>query len=74
MINHGWSWRDFNHAVSEIKLKGDRSPTDQETENVTSKSSHDSVSRLSALPWSQILRSRATAAFPVILRAQATNH
>jgi hypothetical protein len=32
-------WRDLNHAVSKIKLQGDRYPTDQETENVTSKSS-----------------------------------
>ena len=29
-------WRDLNNAVSKIKIQGDRYPTDQETENVTS--------------------------------------
>ena len=32
-------WCDLNQAVSKIKLQGDRYPTDQETENVTSTSS-----------------------------------
>src|ERR1700726_1035554 len=32
-------WRNLNHALSKIKLQGDRYPTDQETENVASKSS-----------------------------------
>jgi len=42
-------WCDLNQAVSKIKLQGDRYPTDQETENVTSTSSTDCVSRLCAL-------------------------
>jgi diketogulonate reductase-like aldo/keto reductase len=48
-------WRDLNHAVSKIKLQGIDIPQIRKLKTLPQSHRHDCVSRLCALPSSQIL-------------------